>query len=543
MENTPREMKKDFSGNTELQTSNAAVPGKTFPLLSSFLILLLHSFYTALSFLRVPLNSDHANQVLQAADILGGNIFLKGWNLTGVSFYFSELPFYVLGTVITGVDTCAYIIAASLMVICLSVLGYCLAFRDHGSQPVSKVMFYLALTGFPTLNLLGYLRGHCAIFVYFFLLLLSTKHILAAEKVPVRSWILIVILTACGCMSDMQLLIIAVIPIILFCAVNLLRNDSRFSRRKTSLLCIISLIGTGAGMVLDKLLMMLGGINKNSFLDTRKFVDMDALEEKFKLFGKGILTVFRFDISSEALTFRDFFALLFTAVILLTALVFLISTLRRYLKEGSGDAVSVVLSLSLVVMMLICFFTDIYTADDSARYIAYLPFAAGVLICRGLERRHGHFSLPACVLVFLAAGLLFAGPLSLKRIETPQDRLAAFLLENGLSEGYADFWNASHTTVASNGRVKVRAIRGQVPELGKPDYLEMQNWFCKTDWYRTGSHNFIVFDGKGYLHVSEDVVTLLLGDPDHILENNEYRIYIYDRDLTKEIVLPGNIAR
>ena len=40
-----------------------------------------------------------------------------------------------------------------------------------------------------------------------------------------------------------------------------------------------------------------------------------------------------------------------------------------------------------------------------------------------------------------------------------------------------------------------------------------------------------------------DVVTMLLGEPEQILESDGYRIYIYDRDLTKEIVLPENISQ
>ena len=120
-------------------------------------MLLLHCVYIFLSYLQVPLNSDHASQVLEAADILGGNVFLKGWNLTGVSFYFSELPFYVLGTLIAGVDTYAYIIAAAMMVICLSLSGYILLSLDRG-KTVSRVFLYLAVVGFPTPGWLGYLR-------------------------------------------------------------------------------------------------------------------------------------------------------------------------------------------------------------------------------------------------------------------------------------------------------------------------------------------------------------------------------------------------
>ena len=77
----------------------------------------------------------------------------------------------------------------------------------------------------------------------------------------------------------------------------------------------------------------------------------------------------------------------------------------------------------------------------------------------------------------------------------------------------------------------------------KPDYLVMQNWFCKTEWYRQGAPNFIAFDGSGYLHVSEDIVLILLGEPSRILDNGEYRVYVYENGLSDEIVIPkGQVA-
>ena len=79
------------ASNTASKNNNRQRPDAVFCI--SLLLILLHCIYIYLTFLRVPLNSDHANQVLQAADILSGNILLKGWNLTGVSFYLSELPF------------------------------------------------------------------------------------------------------------------------------------------------------------------------------------------------------------------------------------------------------------------------------------------------------------------------------------------------------------------------------------------------------------------------------------------------------------------
>ena len=63
-------------------------------------------------------------------------------------------------------------------------------------------------------------------------------------------------------MSDMQLLIIAVVPVLLFCVLNLLMNEPKFSARRSVRLAGIALTGTALGMLMDTTLMKLGGINE-----------------------------------------------------------------------------------------------------------------------------------------------------------------------------------------------------------------------------------------------------------------------------------------
>ena len=342
-------------------------------------------------------------------------------------------------------------------------------------------------------------------------------------------------------MSDMLLLIIGIIPLLFFCVLNLMRNrDTVFRRGKTLALAITSVTASGAGVFMDCMLMRIGGINKNSFLDTRSFIEIDDFLEKLRLFGRGVFSLFRMDGIGAGASIREFCAGCFGLALILIFLYYIFSTLKVFFMTGSADLISLILCLSVLLQSAVCLATDIYSGDDSARYIAWYPFAAGVVICRNIRMSE----VPAATVgfVFLAAGFLYGSRLSFQRVETPQDRLAAFLESNGLTEGYSDFWNSSHTTVASGGRVTVRAIRGRVPELGHPDHLEMQNWFCKTEWYLPETFNFIVFDGKDYLHVSEDVVTALLGSPDRILDNGEYRVYVYDSRIADRISIPDDAA-
>src|ERR1700726_3750208 len=50
----------------------------------------------------VPENSDEANVLLTAKDLLHGNVLLHGWYLTDVSFYTTEVPQCALLELIFG---------------------------------------------------------------------------------------------------------------------------------------------------------------------------------------------------------------------------------------------------------------------------------------------------------------------------------------------------------------------------------------------------------------------------------------------------------
>src|SRR5215467_5547848 len=72
-----------------------------------------------------PENSDQANILLAASDMLHGNVLLHGWYLTDVSFYTTELPQYALLEMFFGVHANTAHIAAAMtytLVVLLAVL-------------------------------------------------------------------------------------------------------------------------------------------------------------------------------------------------------------------------------------------------------------------------------------------------------------------------------------------------------------------------------------------------------------------------------------
>ncbi len=75
----------------------------------------------------VPENSDEANVLLVASDMLHGNLLLHGWYLTDVSFYTTEVPQYALLEIFFGVHPDTAHIAAAMTYTLAVVLAVLLA--------------------------------------------------------------------------------------------------------------------------------------------------------------------------------------------------------------------------------------------------------------------------------------------------------------------------------------------------------------------------------------------------------------------------------
>ena len=59
-------------------------------------------------------NSDGASQALQAWDMMHGNLLLRGWRLSDVSFYTTELPQYMLVELVRGLHADVVHVAAAM---------------------------------------------------------------------------------------------------------------------------------------------------------------------------------------------------------------------------------------------------------------------------------------------------------------------------------------------------------------------------------------------------------------------------------------------
>ena len=165
--------------------------------------------------------SDGASNALQAWDMLHGNWLLRGWTVSDVSFYTTELPEYVLVEIIRGLGPVDVHVAAALSYTLLVVLAGLLAKgRATGLQGLVRVLIASGIMLAPEV-------GPGA-----FILLLSPDHtgtgvpllliFFLLDRAPHRWYVPVIagLLLVWVQVGDRLATLIGVLPIVAVCAVR-----------------------------------------------------------------------------------------------------------------------------------------------------------------------------------------------------------------------------------------------------------------------------------------------------------------------------------
>ena len=215
-----------------------------------------------------PENSDQANILLSASDMLHGNLLLNGWYLTDVSFYTTELPQYALLEIFFGVHANTAHIAAA-MTYTLAVVLAVLVARGGFTSRAAVIRMAIA-AGIMLAPQLGV--GVAA-------LLLSVGHIgtsvpvllifLLLDRAPQRWYVPVLAMLglAWALIADDLVLIIGVVPLALVCALRVAeaavreRGLARGLAARRYELSLIGAAGAAAGLawVAERVLRALGG--------------------------------------------------------------------------------------------------------------------------------------------------------------------------------------------------------------------------------------------------------------------------------------------
>lgn len=494
----------------------------------------------------VGVDSDKANHLLQADDILNGNFFMKDWNLTGITFFTTDLVYYEIARLFCGVSEQAICLAGGLMIVSIILISFYASMRNCRENKHLKIVLFWLLAGIPCYNYLVSSRVHSgAVFLSLLCFcivfeIIKTKS--GNEKQIIYKYIMLLILVFLGVFGDFLFVIEMVMPVILLCIYRLLMVQNKYEEKKYVQLMIAVCAGVCGAFIFEKIFFLIGGANKNSYISNQLFTSSLEWRNKIDSFISCILDMNYANFSGiQIADVWNLFKIINMAIVLFSS-VHIFCILWRFIKEknAESDTLSVLMAISVVFSFAAYLFTDM----AQARYITIIPMTGIVIVVRNYDDLIAHVrNKRLCNWILIAVAIIsFSGKINeITRLDDSQNNsadyeLVAFLSEHDLHYGYASFWNASKMTVLSNKNINIRHIKENNGMFG------MYNWFNKNEWYRENT-NFVLIDNSDEANgendlfgVSETNITNAFGLPVESYSVNHYQILVYDYNLSTKLL-------
>jgi hypothetical protein len=440
----------------------------------------LFSLYLRLA-LSVAPNSDDAAFVLEARDLLRGNILLHGWTLPLDSFYTLIVPLYALGAL--------FIRHASLLMCVVPAATYallvvfCIAIVWTQVVPESRtagVLIILLLIGCPAF-LSGPPNESGGDHITTVLFLTAAFYLVAADRfAPAAAFLLL------ADIGDPLAIWIGNISVAMV-GLWLIPHQSKRALR---------LLAVAVGCLLLSKLTLAGISHFHGYTivagETRSvFVPLARLGSNFYLFVESILELFGANFFGRDVTNPE------TLLILVhfAGLVFLVWAIIRLIRNASAarrGTMAMLLMTATIVDVAAFIFSASPVDLASARYLSPALVYGSLLTALSwsdlaVARKYVEYLLPVIVFGYaLAFGIRLTHP------RAPQPAAVLDYLEsNGLSEGYGEYWSSGILTALSDGKVKVRQVIA-----GPGGRLIPYDWLSTRDWYNMTDARFFIFRGQ-----------------------------------------------
>ena len=488
----------------------------------------------------VPLSSDGSGNVLQAWDMLHGNLLLHNWWVSDVSFYTTELPQYMLIEALGGgLGTWVVHAAAASTYALLVILAALLAQgRARGRAGLARALLAAGLMLAPQLSATG-------------IVLLSPDHTgtavpllvtwLLIDRAPPRWYVPVLagLLFAATMMADSIVLLTGIAPLVLVCALRACRGLIRGRPRPDPRWYEPALAGAAAvagvaGSLAPRAMAALGGYRQSPVGTATSFAQLQhgawvTLQAFLAFFGANVFGA-SFDGATPALAVA--FAALHLAGAIAVACAVGLGVARIF---RSGELIVPVFAVAILLNL------GAYLVSPHARNllgareaVEVLPLGAvlagrilGDRLLAGTRAASAWFR-PALALI--TAGYLAALGYGAAQASVPaaNEPLAAWLAGHGLTDGLAGYWQANSTTLDSGRRVQVSAVAQDVR-----DHLVPYLWETDVSNYDPERHyaNFVVAGGPGMQLSAE----LTFGRPARVYLAAGYTILVWNTNLLAKL--------
>jgi hypothetical protein len=488
-------------------------------------------------------NSDEANILLMANDMLHGNIMLQGWFVSDVPFISTELPQIAMLVWIFGLhlDT-AHIAAAMTYTLVVAFAMVLAKGKAHGWAAVARMALALGIMLAPQTGVGVFVDifsvGHIGTALPVMLTWLVVDRLGRRPYVPV----IVAVLLGWAETADPLVLVIAIFPLFAICAARL-ATGLVVSVRERGQRGLWRALGRGAaGRWFELALAAAGGAgyaiawgasqfikNSNGYFQYAVPYKLDPARNwlwQARVVVHGLLEMFgAYFVSGNPKDPQAQQALIsplsgldqaiaVTRLVVVVLAVWGCAAIARRLFFRDADIVSQLL-LAGIVANLFAYIPSTLANNVSAlntREIApVLPFAAvlagrmlGDRLLRGprvtirLPGRRFGLRLVAGSLVALMGwyGYGLWRQADTPAAPEPYAQLAAYLEQNHLDNGLGGYWQASVITVETGGKVTIRAVT--------PACLQPYLWESKSEWYdpsREHPANFLLLSNvPGYFN-------------------------------------------
>ena len=522
------------AGSTRLSALRAS--RWTVPALGALGVIAAFVCYLQLARTRA-VNSDGADQALQAWDILHGNLLLHGWLLGDVSYYTTEVPQYMLVELIRGLNSDVVHVAAAMTYTLAVLLAALLAKGNStGRQALVRVLIAVGIMLAPQLvsgvNILLSSPDHIGTSVPVMVVWLILDHARPRWYIPVIAGAFL----GWAVVADMLVVYIGVLPLALVCAIRVYRavaveREPVAAQRYDLALAAAALVGAAAGVLALRVIHARGGFYMPA--PNAQFIQSGpALFHNLAVTFEGLLLLGGADFLGLRPTASAAFIMLHVVGVCLAAGGTWLAG-RRFLRDR--DLVAQLLVTGVLINLAVYVLSTRANVVSQTREIApVLPFSAA-LAGRLLAERLKAAKLMPLLLVVLAGYLAgLAHEVSRPPAAAPTQQLTSWLLARHLHTGLSGYWESNIVTLTSGDRVQIRQVK---PHDGG---LAASNYEAKASWYDPGRNtaNFVVLDpgGGGYPgFTSERAVLATFGPPARTYHVGSDTILVWNKNLLSDL--------
>lgn len=469
-------------------------------------------------------HSDAASIILETSDILEGNLFLSNWNLSTVTFYTTDIPFYTLFSIIFSPSSELLFIVPAFIYSLIVVLTLLITYKFSSNHKLLKLLLVFMLLGFPNINIAQMLLSG-PIHMGTILLLLISYYLVGSIKGNSNGkiYFLFFVTLSFSIIGDDFGLYFGALPIILVSLIRLIKDRASIVDKK---LLYISFCSVLFGKLSIFLIENLGGFNLPGTGQVN-FVELTSIFSNILIAIEQLLYIYDANIFGQPIFSLSTIFKAFRLLVFIILVLSLILTVKKFLFVSRLQQI---LLVSTLLNLIAYTFSSYMTGNlGLTRYL--LPFFvfSSMIIVNIVDLKFNKSQLfkPLLICVSLVYIFLSLSPISYSIAQNRFDRLSDFLIDKNLEYGFGEFWSSNIVTLESDYKVKVRSV------IPSENQIVPMNWLSKQEWY-TQKANFLVFDNGNIetTNIFTKTAKKTFGNPIETYEYEGFTILVWDKDIS-----------